>query len=158
MAAQKTIRKKEKKEVGQISTSSLPDIVFMILFFFMITVSMRDVTALVDINLPTATEIQKLENKSLVSYIYVGPPKERAKYGDAPRIQLNDSFSTVTQIGEFIAAERDKLVEMLRPEMTVSLRVNDDTRMGVVTDIKQALRRANALRISYAAVKPGSNN
>ena len=150
--AQKTIRRKESKDAPGINTSSLPDVVFMILFFFMVTTSMRDTTALVQYTLPVASEISKLENKSLISYIYVGPPTD-SRFGTSPRIQLNDSFSNVTQIEEFIAAERDKLSEIQRPEMTVSLRVDTKTRMGMVTDIKQALRRANALRISYAATK-----
>ena len=151
--AKQTIRKKEAKEAPGINTSSLPDVVFMVLFFFMVTTSMRDTTAIVKYTLPVASEISKLENKSLISYIYVGPPTDPRKFGDASRIQLNDSFSNVTQIGEFIASERDKLSEIQRPEMTVSLRIDVNTRMGMVTDIKQALRRANALRISYASTK-----
>jgi len=116
---------------------------------------MRETETKVDTDLPVASEIQKLQKKSLVSYIYVGPPKSnfRGSLGDAPRIQLNDSFSSVPLIGEFIAAERDKLKESDRPEMTVSLRVDRNTRMGMVTDIKQALRRASALRVSYAATR-----
>ena len=100
------IRKKEKKEIGHISTSSLPDIVFMILFFFMVSTSMKETELVVKFKAPQATEIQKLENKSLVSYIYVGPPVEslQAKFGSAPQIQVNNSFSTPQEIGQFIAS------------------------------------------------------
>lgn len=151
------IKKKGGKNSPALNTSSLPDIVFMLLFFFMVSTTMREVEMKVDVKLPDATEVQKLEKKSLVSYIYVGPPSKqfRAQLGDAPRIQLNDSYSNLEQIGEFVASERDKLKEEDRPEMTTSLKVNNETRMGVVTDIKQSLRRANALKISYAAKDAG---
>ncbi len=149
------IRKKEKKEIGQISTSSLPDIVFMILFFFMVSTSMKETELVVKFKAPEATEIQKLENKSLVSYIYVGPPVEslQAKFGSAPQIQLNNSFSTPQEIGQFIASERDALNEGDRNKMTVCLKADKETRMGIITDIKQELRKAEAYKISYASLK-----
>ena len=149
------IRKKEKKESGQISTSSLPDIVFMILFFFMVSTSMKETELVVKFKAPEATEIQKLENKSLVSYIYVGPPVEslQAKFGSAPQIQLNNSFSTPQEIGQFIASERDALNEADRNKMTVCLKADRETRMGIITDIKQELRKAEAYKISYASLK-----
>ena len=149
------IRKKEKKEIGQISTSSLPDIVFMILFFFMVSTSMKETELVVKFKAPEATEIQKLETKSLVSYIYVGPPVEslQAKFGSAPQIQLNNSFSTPQEIGQFIASERDALNEADRNKMTVCLKADRETRMGIITDIKQELRKAEAYKISYASLK-----
>lgn len=149
------IKRKGNKETPALSTSSLPDIVFMLLFFFMVTTTMRETTLLVDVRLPSATEVSKLEKKSLVSYIYIGPPSRalRAKFGDAPRIQLNDAYKTMPEILDFVASEREKLSEADRPQMTVCLKVNEIVRMGVVTDVKQELRRANALKISYAAQK-----
>ncbi|MBR2400187.1 MAG: biopolymer transporter ExbD [Tidjanibacter sp.] len=153
------IRKKEKKEIGQISTSSLPDIVFMILFFFMVSTSMKETELVVKFKAPQATEIQKLENKALASYIYVGPPVEslQAKFGSAPQIQLNNSFSSPQEIGRFIASERDLLNEADRNKMTVCLKADKDTRMGIITDIKQELRKAEAYKISYAASKAAGN-
>ncbi|MFI3288350.1 MAG: biopolymer transporter ExbD [Rikenellaceae bacterium] len=147
--------KKSDKGTPKVSTASLPDVVFMILFFFMVSTSMREVEMKVDVHVPEASEAVKLEKKSLVSYIYVGPPTRqfRAKYGDAPRIQLNDNYASKELIGEFIAAERDKLDERDRSGMTVSLKADDKTKMGIITDIKQELRRANSLLISYAARK-----
>lgn len=149
------IRKKGGKETPSISTSSLPDIVFMILFFFMVTTTLREQTILVQVKLPRATEVQKLEKKSLVSFIYVGPPTKALaeKLGNAPQIQLNDSFRTKEDILNFIASEKDKLSEVDRPLMTTGLKVHETVLMGIVTDIKQELRRANALKISYIAQK-----
>ena len=138
-----------------ISTASLPDVIFMLLFFFMISTSMREQEVLVSVTAPQATEVQKLEKKSLVSYIYIGQPqpKLRGKFGTASRIQLNDSFSNAKEIGHFIASERDKLSESDRAMMTVSIKADYLTRMGIITDVKQELRKANALKVSYQAQK-----
>ena len=67
-------RSKDNKGTPAISTAALPDIVFMLLFFFMVTTVMRETTLFVEVMIPKATEIKKMEKKSLVSYIYVGPP------------------------------------------------------------------------------------
>lgn len=149
------MKKKGNKELPGISTASLPDVIFMILFFFMVSTTMRDQELLVRYRLPEATEVQKLEKKSLVSYIHIGPPTlaMQAQFGTAPRIQLNDSYKSTRDILDFIAAERDKLNEADRALMTVCLKADQYTKMGIVTDVKQELRRANALKISYAASK-----
>ena len=154
------IKRRGSKETPALSTSSLPDIVFMALFFFMATTTMREAELKVQVTAPQASEAQKLEKKSLVSYIYVGPPTKAlaAQFGTAPRIQLNGAYSSLTNITEFIASERDKLSEKDRPDMTVSLKIDAATKMGMVTDIKQELRRANALSISYAAAKDKGNS
>ena len=149
------MKKKGNKEITAISTSSLPDVIFMLIFFFMVSTSMRDQEILVTTKLPEATEVQKLEKKQLVSYIYIGPPTKamQAKWGTSPRIQLNDSYRTAKDIGEFIASERDKLSEADRAAMTVCLKADAQTTMGNITDVKQEMRRANALKVSYAAAK-----
>ncbi len=149
------IRKKGGKGVPPISTASLPDVIFMILFFFMTTTSMKETELRVAFTLPEATEIQKLEKKSLVSYIYVGQPAKQlqAQFGTAPRIQLNDTYRTPQDILDFIASERDKLNESDRNAMSVCIKADRYTRMGIITDVKQELRKANALSLMYAASK-----
>ena len=148
------MKKKGGKETPAITTASLPDIIFMLLFFFMVSTTMKEQEVKVDYTLPSATELHKLEKKSLVSYIHFGVPKKEQveKYGTAPRIQLNDSYRTTRDILEFVAAERDKLTEGDRPAMTISLKADENIMMGPITDVKQELRRANALKISYAGV------
>ncbi len=150
--------KKKKKASAAISTASLPDIVFMILFFFMVTTTMREVELKIELtnkDLPEATEIKKLEKKSLVSYIYVGEPKVNYQrmYGTEPRIQLNSAFAELSDIYEYILAERQQRDEAEVPFMTTSLKVHQNTKMGIVTDIKQELRKASALKINYSARK-----
>lgn len=147
-------RFKTKKGKGgaAINTSSLPDIIFMLLFFFMVTTTMREVTVMVAQDMPKASEIQKLEKKSLVSYIYVGAPKD-TKLGTNERIQLNDVFANVDEVPEFIAREREARDEADRKFLTTSLKVDGNTKMGVVSDIKQELRKAGAFKINYSTKK-----
>jgi len=146
-------RKSGEKEVPPISTASLPDIVFMLLFFFMVSTTMREVTYMVDITLPEATELSKLEKKSLVSYIYVGEPLQQyqSTFGVAPRIQLNDQFANVSDIQDYVIAEREARAEEERPHMITSLKVDENTTMGIVSDIKQELRKSAALHINYSS-------
>ncbi|MBE6324863.1 MAG: biopolymer transporter ExbD [Bacteroidales bacterium] len=147
------IRKGEKREMPALNTSSLPDIIFMLLFFFMTVTSMKEVTYKVQINNPQATELTKLEKKSLVRYIYVGSPTRdlQKQYGAETRIQLDDAFAEVNEIEEYIVNERSAMREDEQGKMTVSIKADKDTRMGIIGDIKQALRRSYALKISYAA-------
>lgn len=148
-------RKDDGKELPPISTASLPDIVFMLLFFFMVSTTMREVTVNVTQKIPEATELSKLEKKSLVSYIYIGEPKPKFQkvFGKAPRIQLNDQFANVEDIPDYITAEREARDEAERPSMVTSLKVDVNTKMGLVTDVKQELRKAAALNINYSARK-----
>ncbi|HJN06235.1 MAG TPA: biopolymer transporter ExbD [Bacteroidales bacterium] len=148
-------RFKTKKGKGSpgINTSSLPDIIFMLLFFFMVTTVMREVSLKVKLKLPQATEIQKLDKKSLVSYIYIGPPVKSKLYGTNSRIQLNDTFANIGDIQEFVAKEREDRDEADRKFITTSLKVDGLTKMGIVTDVKQELRKAGALKINYSTRK-----
>ncbi|NOY96933.1 MAG: biopolymer transporter ExbD [Chlorobi bacterium] len=146
-------RNSGKKELPPISTASLPDIVFMLLFFFMVTTTMREVTLMVKLTVPKATEISKLEKKSLVSYIYVGPPHKQYQkiYGSEPRVQLNDQFANVGDIPDYITAEREARDEAEVPMMITSLKIDEFTKMGIVNDIKWELRKASALNITYSS-------
>lgn len=151
---------KFKKKTGggtpAISTASLPDIVFMLLFFFMVTTVMREVELKVENTKPKATEIKKLERKSLVTYIYVGKPKKSyiSQVGTEPRLQLNDAFARVKDVQNFVLTEREAINEAERPLMTVSIKADKEVKMGIITDIKQELRKANTLKINYSTT-PG---
>ena len=144
--------KKRGKANPTISTASLPDIIFMLLFFFMVVTVLRDSELKVNVNTPEATELTKLEKKSLVSYIYVGQPTKQA-LGTESRIQLNDSYAEVDDIQEYIAREREARDEADRKFLTTSIKADKHTRMGVITDIKQELRKAGAFKINYSSRK-----
>jgi len=145
-------RKDEKPKVPGINTGSMSDIIFMFLFFFMVITTIRETTLFVKIRVPMATEVQKLEKKALVSYIYIGKPTNTI-YGVEPRIQLNDVFAMPTDIAEFVFVEKTGRSEQDRPFITFALKVDEETKMGVVTDVKQELRYASAFKINYSTRK-----
>lgn len=149
-------KKKGDKETPGISTASLPDIIFMLLFFFMVTTVMRETELLVKVNPTSAKEVQKLEKKDLVSFIYIGEPVQ-SKLGTNTRIQLNDAFGTIDDISDFIAREREARDEADRKFLTTSLKVDKETKMGVVTDVKQELRKVGAFKINYSVTEERRN-
>ena len=144
-------KKKGDGGTPAISTASLPDIVFMLLFFFMVVTVMRDTSLKVQNTLPIANQTEKLDKKDLVMYIYAGKPSQRyqQQFGSEARIQLNDKYASVSDIQQFIFEERQSKREELVPYLTTALKVDEDTNMGLVSDIKQELRKAEALKINY---------
>lgn len=143
--------KKKSGDTPAISTASLPDIIFILLFFFMVTTTLRETNLLVKNTLPYADEVEKLDKKELVSYIYIGEPSERyqSTYGTEGRVQLNDKFASLSEIKDFIYSERAAMRPELVQYLTVSLKVDEETNMGIVNDVKQELREAEALKINY---------
>ena len=143
--------KKKKGDLPAVNTASLPDIVFMLLFFFMVATVMRDNELKVKNELPVANQVEKLDKKDRVIYIYAGKPSARYqdKYGNQPRIQLNDKFATVSDVGAYVLAERASKREELQNVLTTALKVDGETKMGLISDIKQELRKVNALKINY---------
>ncbi|MFT6866116.1 MAG: biopolymer transport protein ExbD [Cyclobacteriaceae bacterium] len=147
---------KFKKSTGtsqEIPTAALPDIIFMLLFFFMVTTVMRETDIMVKQILPKASQLTKIARKSLVSYIYLGEPKNTTIYGDEPRIQTNDVFVDVEDIVQFVNVEKDKLSEVERDQITMSMKVDVDVKFGIVSDVQQELREANARRVLYSSSK-----
>lgn len=130
--------KRRAKTKQEIPTTSMPDVVFMLLMFFMTITTMRETDVLVSFRLPEAKAIEKIENKRLVSYIWVGKDK---------RIQINDSIVKLADVQNIMYAKRQTL-----PEIIVSLRADQSIDMGLITDIQQSLRKAYCLRINYSAM------
>ncbi|NNG26405.1 MAG: biopolymer transporter ExbD [Ignavibacteriaceae bacterium] len=129
--------KKRASTKQEIPVASMPDIIFMLLLFFMVTTTLREVEVLVDYNLPEAEALEKIENKRLVAYIWVG---------SGNKMQINDSFVKVEDVQRIMYGKRQEL-----PNVIVSLRVDVNTDMGLVTDIQQELRKAFCLRINYSS-------
>ena len=146
-------KKKESREMPEMNTSSLPDLIFTILFFFMIVTTMREVTLQVKLTVPQGTELEKLEKKSAVSYIYVGPPTDalRAQMGSSTRIPLNDRYAEPREVMDFVAQERQGMAN--QAEQVISIKADSKTQMGIITDIKEVLRKSWALRINYSATR-----
>ena len=148
-------KKKGSNELPAISTASLPDIVFMLLFFFMVATVMRDSSLKIKNNLPSAADTEKLGQKNLIMFIYAGPPSDNYKerYGTEARIQLNDKLANINDIGAFLAAERATKREEEVPMLITALKVDKSTNMGLVSDVEQALRKAGQLKINYTTKK-----
>jgi len=144
--------KKKASTSQDIPTASLPDIIFMLLFFFMVTTVLRESDILVEQKIPSAKELNKLERKSLVSYIYIGKPKQ-SDMGAEPRIQVNDRLVQPTDIQKFVNEEKDKLTEVERDQITMALKVDREVKMGIVVDVQQELKEVNARKILYSATK-----
>ncbi|MBP1645408.1 MAG: hypothetical protein H6Q16_983 [Bacteroidetes bacterium] len=144
-------KSEEKKSVPGFNASSMSDVIFMFLFFFMVISNMRENTLFVKVQVPQGSEIQKLEKKSLSSNIFVGAPIDEKKFGSAPRIQLNDQFAEISDIRAYIEAERAARDEVDVPFLTTTLKCDKDVKMGDISDIKQELRQVGALRIMYSA-------
>ena len=145
--------KKKTSASQDIPTSALPDIIFMLLFFFMVTTVLRETTIMVEQKLPKSTQLSKLERKSLVSYVYIGKPKQTALYGTEPKIQVNDVFIETKDIIRFVNQEKDKLSEVERDQITMSMKVDVESKMGIVSDVQEEFREANARKVLYSSAK-----
>lgn len=147
-------KKNKKRGAPATSTASLPDIVFMLLFFFMVATVMRETEMLVDIKQPEANEIVKLENRKLVAHVYIGTPI-KGGLGKEPRIQLDDQLvNDATKLKDWLVAKKGKLSEEEAAQLIVSLKVDEKTKMGIVNRVKYELRDNLQFRINYSAQTP----
>ncbi|MFT4738448.1 MAG: biopolymer transport protein ExbD [Cyclobacteriaceae bacterium] len=145
--------KKNSKSSNEIPTAALPDIIFMLLFFFMVTTVLRETDLMVKQKLPKATQLTKIQRKSLISYIYMGEPKNTTLFGTEPKIQVNDVYIMKEDVIQFVNQEKDKLSEVERDQITMSLKVDEEVKMGIVSDVQQELRKANARKLLYSSLR-----
>ena len=143
--------KKKANTKQDIPTSSMPDVVFMLLFFFMVTTKMRETNINVEQRMPQATQLRTLAKKSLISYLYIGAPKKTDQLGSEPKIQANDVFIEPKGVIQWVNAEKAKLDEVDRDAITISLKVDVDSKRGLIADVETELRRANARKLLYSA-------
>ena len=145
---------KKKTQVKQeIPTSSMPDVVFMLLFFFMVTTQLRETTIDVQQHIPEATQMKKLLRKSLVTNLYIGEPKKIDQFGKEPKIQADDVFIEPKDIILWVSRQRDLLPENERDQMTVALKVDTESKRGIIADVESELRKANARKILYTTLQ-----
>lgn len=143
------------QDTPEVSTASLPDIVFMLLFFFMTVTVMKDDSLKVVNELPNASEIKRLEKKDRIITIYIGKPQKKweSMVGGEPKIQVHDKFINVSEVGPFVLSQIDKMPEDIRAFATVSLKVDKNANMGLISDVKQELRKVNALKVNYTTIE-----
>ena len=145
--------KKKANTKQDIPTSALPDIIFMLLFFFMVTTVLREVTIDVKQRIPDATQLRKLQRKSLVSYLYIGEPKKTDQWGSEPRVQANDVFIEPKDVTLWVTQEKDKLNEVERDQITIAMKVDGEAKRGLISDVEFQLRKANARKLLYTALQ-----
>lgn len=142
-------KKGGKSELPAISTASLPDIVFMLLFFFMVATVMRDSSLMIENRLPSADQVEKLK-KDRTTFIYAGKPSSQyKKFGTEARIQINDAFVGVEDVKPAVLQAQADMNEELQSKIVVGLKVDKETNAGLISDIKQELRKANTLKVMY---------
>ena len=148
-------RRHSNHEIPGLNMASMPDLIFTVLFFFMIVTHMRSTPVKVQYQMPQGTELTRLTKKSSVTYIYIGKPV--GSNDGQIRIQLNDKFADVNSIPTYIESERGRMSSEDAQAMTVSIKADQQTDMGTITDVKQALRQAKAHQINYSAEKRSSS-
>ena len=141
-------------DIPALNTASLPDLIFSILFFFMLVVHMRKATVHVKYQVPTATELSRLYNKSSVQYIYIGRPVNRLGQVDGKDtvVQLNDHLTSIPEIRNYLIRLSAALPPEQRRQLSVSIKADRHVDMGTIMDLKQALREANVLNVNFTAV------
>ncbi|EGC20077.1 ExbD/TolR family protein [Prevotella multiformis] len=141
-------------DIPALNTASLPDLIFSILFFFMLVVHMRKATVHVKYQVPTATELSRLYNKSSVQYIYIGRPVNRLGQVDGKEtvVQLNDHLTSIPEIRNYLIRLSAALPPEQRRQLSVSIKADRHVDMGTIMDLKQALREANVLNVNFTAV------
>ena len=145
-------REQRERSVPGLNLAAMPDLIFTVLFFFMIVTHMREVKPLVRYDVPQGTELEKARKAGMV-YLFIGKPVDSMGEvtSEETRIQLNDRYVSVAEIGRAINEERAKMSEEDRQHLVVSIRADRDTEMGIINEVKQELRKAGALNINYSA-------
>lgn len=148
-----SLYRRSSHHVPGLNTAALPDLIFTVLFFFMIVTHMRKVELKVQYKVPAGTELTRLTKKSTVTYIYIG--RQAGSDQQKMCIQLNDKLVEVPDIIDYIIEERNRMAPEDVEKMTVSIKADRQADMGLITDVKLALRQVNALKINYSAVSVG---
>jgi biopolymer transport protein ExbD len=128
----------------------MPDVVFMLLFFFMVTTQMRDTSIMVQQRIPQATQLRSLQRTTLVKYLYIGEPRKIEEWGKEPKLQANDVFIQPKEVIQWVNQEKAELDESERDQITVALKVDNETKRGIIADVETELRKANARKLLYS--------
>lgn len=147
--------RRTRREVPMLNTASLPDLIFTVLFFFITVTHMRQVTLKVKYRVPEGTELTRLVKKSAVMHIYIGKPTDEMSrvVGNETCVQVNDKYADMDEVTDYVAGERNRMSPEDAQAMSVSVKADRETEMGVIADVRQALRRAGALRVNYSATQ-----
>ena len=135
----------------------MPDVVFMLFFFFMVTTELRKTAVDVMQRIPQATQLRKLQRKSLVTNLYIGEPKKSEQFGTEPKIQADDAFIEPSDIILWVNRKKDELPENEREQLTIAMKVDREAKRGIIADVETELRKANARKILYSTLQKSEN-
>ena len=145
-------RKKGKRKVPSLNTASLPDLIFTLLFFFLLSTNMRTIPVLTEVHLPEASELQKLKEKSLLVYVIVG--KQFVEHNENEyAIQLNSELIALEDMPFQLQLIKNEMEPEKISQSVVVLRIDKDVPMGLVNDIRQNLREAQLQTVYYSVEK-----
>lgn len=154
-----TFFRRPKRDIPSLNMTSLPDLIFTVLFFFIIVTHMREVTLKVKYHVPEGTELTRQTKKSAITHIYIGPPADMLQHfaGKGTRIQINDRYVNMDEITDYMAEKLKHTAPEDREKITVVIKADRHTSMKTITGVKQALRKAGVFRISYSATSHNEN-
>ena len=153
-------RNRRNREIPALNTSSLPDLIFTVLFFFMIVTHMRNVTVKVRYQVPQGKELNRLAKKSSVMHIYIGKPLDKQNANDAENtiVQFNDRVIPLADLAKHVAAERTMRNPEEAKELTASIKADKDTKLKTIAEVKNALRQAKVYNVSFTATQSKTKN
>ncbi|UKK51512.1 biopolymer transporter ExbD [Prevotella sp. E13-17] len=144
-----SFRKKPRPDVPTLNTASLPDLIFTVLFFFMLVTHMRSAEEKVQYTIPQGRELQQLTHKAANCYIFIG--RQPGAAPDEYSIQINDKLVKLADVEKYVEAERAKMASDDQAYMTVTIKADKQVPVGLITDVKKALKKTYALKINYSA-------
>ena len=149
------IKRNNPARLPAISTASLPDIVFILLFFFMTVTTIKNQNLLVENQLPMANEVDKLDKTDRIIEIFVGPVSSNSnKVDNTPiKIQIEDRLVAINEVGYYSLKALGAMPEHLQRSAMVSIKADNKVKMGVITDLKKELQKVNLLKINYTTVE-----
>jgi biopolymer transport protein ExbD len=138
--------------VPVLNTASLPDLIFTVLFFFMIVTHMRNESVKVDYHKPEGTELTRLVKKSSVIHVHIGTNGQKDQNGHLKYfVQMNDKIIAIEDVADYVKDERARMSPTELEQSIVSIKADKQTPMGIITEVKRSLREAKAYKISYSA-------
>ncbi|WP_422358796.1 ExbD/TolR family protein [Reichenbachiella sp.] len=148
--------RKKTSTTAEISTASMPDIVFLLLFFFMVTATIKVNEEQLNVQTPNAHSITTVDKKFLIKELFVGFPKD-VRLGTSPRISGNNKWVSLDQIGQWVQEQKSDLGEAYKDQLIVMLKVDEKVDMGLIGDIQMELRKNNARKVLYRTLDKPQN-
>lgn len=144
--------KKKSTQSAEISTASMPDIVFLLLFFFMVTATIKTEDESLKVDIPKAQAITQVKKKFLIKELHIGFPKDQ-QLGSTARISAEGRFIDISEVGQWVLEQKSSLDEVYKDQMIVLLKADEKVDMGLIGDIQSELRKYNARKVLFRTLE-----